>query len=1541
VLPGDDLSPLQSFSAEEASNVADFLLRNKFLLSALELHQELLEAGGGAHSVGSLNEVFASQRTLERLVDAAEKSDPTHEETSAGPTAVSSIVSPFASDGLVDVLEERSQRISLLEYRLRGAEQDKTRLQRQMKEAMETANKARSAQAKLQEALEDAKAGSTAVPSAEAQTQGEAGAQQAQDAHSDGEEMGPADTAYLHALIRDYLKQQGFGMTSVTFEGELGEKGQSAASSGVADAARGSVTLTKLYQQQVRPLATLHKQAQDGAAALEQLAAAREAIARLEQAAEEHATAHRHLSEKNKALQEKLAAAATAPSSARAAPQHGAVHRSKDSARGEEAFVALSAWGIDEGSVDNTVLLRTLVGALPSISRALGSKQRMSLAPVLAACVMTHTNADARRDLLSTLLSLSKHPSPLERRELVGHVRRIAGHLSSAASHVAPPDSDEGGDAPPQVPTSERVASEMLPVMQGLAAAGAAERRALAALSAGALSPFLSQRGLDSAVATLTLLVEDEVPIVRTAVAHGAAAVAKTLAQRAGSGASGALSPAVGRSKGGHFDGTARRQFADVEELMWRLLLTPDREKAPSALLAAAAKRCEKHGLSAASEAAAALPLLLQGGVSQDDLSSMNPLTTVPTDDATSSWAVTVMVLLPAVVQWAQACGVLWSRLLPQALDMAISADEMDGEAWGDDDDAGSTGSRDGRSSAGGTDRRRSGSVDGGSSRFSGTQGRNTSAIVTRSCTAATASRAELMAAALCHVMPLLRLLLLQEGYCVWQVGAQQAESTDGDESTRPSKLSVTQFRVVDTSAALPSDAGEAGGQAQESQEHDALWETFVALDSVLAHTAVIQQRRDAAAEEWQVCAPHEVRVAWTGLQWFLRQGIPELLQAAAGTSGNSTVGSRTLTAYSSILRSICLTFGRGMTGFVVFPLVCKALGLPWLPAEERLLQPHALFGKVPVVGLICLGEEDETNAPGRPGRSDEGGAAIRALLLEGVEAPSDAPPGATDTDDVLAALHLHSTTADGAVAGEKEGTVVMEPDVAYRWVAFVPELAWLTPAAAPALTGSSVPPSPSMGASAAAQAQLGATGAALAAGLLPILGGAVLSVPVLPKACLSHALRQLLSYIGKGKAGWGNRHVPALEAALLQCGAAGGTTVVAPLLSQLTRVSMSEAATVRRCVARVLRGIVAGVPPTLLRSSLLPLLIRLVEDKDDEVATAGAGAVTATYAAVSADGWTAPVLPGTDEGSELTARDAVLKSLNAEVKARVERGPKEVIVALLRGLMRAVPTAAASVRDGAILDRLLELSSRVVAASTAGREAASEMMSTLGDTGAGGDAALQEATQQAAKQAQLAAVQGAEPWRGAVPGDLEEVAITLCECFRAYTSVWRLLPGDTQELLRQSVGSLLADDWLLDSDYRDLMRTSMSVALEDAPQAGVRVDTGAAASAGGSSSGGTPGPSSSRAQHATGAFAGAQGDTAGKQHPLQEAEHESDGEESDASSGHSMGAGQGDSLAHGRPAGQLPHVTPALPTEAHEQQGPGGKSGVWGRFRNKFKKQK
>lgn len=60
-------APTPSPPLDEGS-VADFLLKKKYFLSALELHQELQEGNNGMHSVGALNKFFNDGNTYASLV---------------------------------------------------------------------------------------------------------------------------------------------------------------------------------------------------------------------------------------------------------------------------------------------------------------------------------------------------------------------------------------------------------------------------------------------------------------------------------------------------------------------------------------------------------------------------------------------------------------------------------------------------------------------------------------------------------------------------------------------------------------------------------------------------------------------------------------------------------------------------------------------------------------------------------------------------------------------------------------------------------------------------------------------------------------------------------------------------------------------------------------------------------------------------------------------------------------------------------------------------------------------------------------------------------------------------------------------------------------------------------------------------------------------------------------------------------------------------------------------------------------------------------
>ena len=65
---------LQARDVEETVQVANYLLRKRFYLTALEMHQELLERNGGvAHSIEQLNDIFTDQETLDSLLTQNEE----------------------------------------------------------------------------------------------------------------------------------------------------------------------------------------------------------------------------------------------------------------------------------------------------------------------------------------------------------------------------------------------------------------------------------------------------------------------------------------------------------------------------------------------------------------------------------------------------------------------------------------------------------------------------------------------------------------------------------------------------------------------------------------------------------------------------------------------------------------------------------------------------------------------------------------------------------------------------------------------------------------------------------------------------------------------------------------------------------------------------------------------------------------------------------------------------------------------------------------------------------------------------------------------------------------------------------------------------------------------------------------------------------------------------------------------------------------------------------------------------------------------------
>ena len=139
--------------------------------------------------------------------------------------------------------------------------------------------------------------------------------------------------------------------------------------------------------------------------------------------------------------------------------------------------------------------------------------------------------------------------------------------------------------------------------------------------------------------------------------------------------------------------------------------------------------------------------------------------------------------------------------------------------------------------------------------------------------------------------------------------------------------------------------------------------------------------------------------------------------------------------------------------------------------------------------------------------------------------------------------------------------------------------------------------------------------------------------------------------------------------------------------------------------------------------------------------------------------------------------------------------------------------------------EQLLAFSKRLYDAAEAGIQAQRDMEETLGVVGEcrsafrsgfilhctgdfpsadARDAQQNElliATSQATAAARAAAVQAAEPWKGATLDDLEEPAISCVECFRIFAGLD--VPSVVREDLKLGIEYLLVKSTLIEPSYR------------------------------------------------------------------------------------------------------------------------------------------
>jgi hypothetical protein len=610
---------------------------------------------------------------------------------------------------------------------------------------------------------------------------------------------------------------------------------------------------------------------------------------------------------------------------------------------------------------------------------------------------------------------------------------------------------------------------------------------------------------------------------------------------------------------------------------------------------------------------------------------------------------------------------------------------------------------------------------------------------------------------------------------------------------------------VYDSSVTNPSEHTSKLLPAQQRQA--------LVLGALLRGTIAVRRRRNASIDPatlqpgqspWQAVRDEHVTLSWPSLKWVVRGLVPTLVRHAACVNRASSAGKQIIDAYADALCQIGTAFGPAFTSFVLRPVFLRAFSIPSeLPPSPTSMPPAILVSSA-------------LSASATPAAT----AAIVALATPGLKSRNSACIlfaqailGVPVTPDEAKRAFAAASTGHFGGVGDSSYPInyASAGPTGCDWPLALPELAFLhresseNPLAwAPASQANRSAAQAHQAAVAAAQsqgpqAQL-AVAVAAAGGswnyenMLPLFGSAILACPALqPKEFLEHALRSLIMLVALGKNGWNQASV-ALEDTVLR--AAGkdassssvdvshhNTNLQFIMSEVLGKLRDSPEPLIRSRVALLFKAMIPRLSHTQLEDPFLSSIRKLSADKDPSVVRAAASALAAVYTSGSA--------AGTD--------DKVRSLINAEVRILLEAGPKDVIIEILRALMRAIPNASPGLRDGFILDRLLEINERLVSASEAGAEAMREIASNLyGDFN---PKDLHDAAAAGLDKARKAAIEANAPWPGAQPDDLGEAAMAISEALLAFGSC--LLPQDVRGMVRDAAGKLLRSD-LLEPGYRD-----------------------------------------------------------------------------------------------------------------------------------------
>ncbi|KAF0974290.1 hypothetical protein FDP41_006900 [Naegleria fowleri] len=386
--------------------VASYLLKNNFMLTALEFYQELLEEG---LELKILRDYFENKEYKN-----------VQESTSSNGGGMMIQVDSEHTKALEEQLKKKDEKISLMEYEIKLLQSDIVKLKGQMREAFTSTVKRSHSESEVSEngGEESTREDGITSPPTNQEQNGEGSAE----SKMASEPLTIQEKQVINYLIKDYLTQQGYKISAISFSDEVHEMDMFNLDEMLPNHTNENdlpLGLHYLYRHYYSSGDKTKQNMKDTKAlreALSQLEAKDKLIQNLEKSIQRQDKTIEKLKAQNKALEQDMSN----------------IKQEKDSRDTDSISndVMVLQAKLREYENQESSIVQIVGEKLPTLLAAVKSNERQEFMPILTATLQAHPDAEVRETLSEALFNLVKKPDEQERQMIINGCITLARRIS-------------------------------------------------------------------------------------------------------------------------------------------------------------------------------------------------------------------------------------------------------------------------------------------------------------------------------------------------------------------------------------------------------------------------------------------------------------------------------------------------------------------------------------------------------------------------------------------------------------------------------------------------------------------------------------------------------------------------------------------------------------------------------------------------------------------------------------------------------------------------------------------------------------------------------------------------------------------------------------------------------------------------------------------------------------------------------------------------------------------------------------------------------